>query len=73
VDNCLGKPTELRSPFKDAIRMTEATQLAVKATRFPGQELRWDKATLSFSNNEEAARTIVRRNYREGFAPPPVA
>ena len=72
VDNCLGKPTELRSPFKDAIRMTEATQLAVKATRFPGQELRWDKATLSFSNNEEAAKTIVRRNYREGFAPPPV-
>jgi predicted dehydrogenase len=72
VDNCIGVKTELRSPFKDAIRMTEATQLAVKATRFPGQELRWDKATLSFTNHEEATNTIVRRSYREGFAPPPV-
>ena len=72
VDNCLGKKTELRSPFKDAIRMTEATQLAVKATRFPGQELRWDKPTLSFTNHEEATKTIVRRSYRDGFAPPPV-
>lgn len=72
VDNCLGVKTELRSPFKDAIRMTEATQLAVKATRFPGQELRWDKPTLSFTNHEEATKTIVRRSYREGFAPPPV-
>jgi hypothetical protein len=72
VDNCIGVKTELRSPFKDAIRMTEATQLAVKATRFPGQELRWDKATLSFTNHEEATNTIVRRSYRDGFAPPPV-
>ena len=45
VDNCLGMKTELRTPFKDAVRMTEATLLAVKATRFPGQELRWDKST----------------------------
>jgi len=73
VDNCIGKQTELRSPFKDAIRMTEATQLAVKATRFPGQELRWDKATLTFSNNEAASKTIVRRTYREGFAPPQIS
>lgn len=72
VDNCLGVKTELRSPFKDAVRMTEAALLAVKATRFPGQELRWDKATLSFTNHEEATNTIVRRSYREGFAPPPV-
>jgi hypothetical protein len=72
VDNCLGIKTELRSPFKDAVRMTEATQLAVKATRFPGEELRWDKSTLSFSNHEEATKTIIRRSYRDGFAPPPV-
>ena len=72
VDNCLGKKTELRSPFKEAIRMTEAAQLAVKATRFPREELRWDKATLSFTNHDEATRTLVRRTYREGFAPPPV-
>jgi predicted dehydrogenase len=72
VDNCLGQKTELSSPFKDGIRMTEATQLAVKATRFPGEELRWDKATLSFTNHDEATRTLVRRTYRDGFAPPPV-
>ena len=72
VDNCLGKKTELRAPFKDAVRITEAALLAVKATRFPGQELRWDKSKLAFTNNEEATRTIVRRQYREGFAPPRV-
>jgi predicted dehydrogenase len=73
VDNCLGKKTELRSPFKDAIRMTEAALLAVKATRYPGQELRWDKPSLSFTNHAEASATLVRRTYREGFAPPAVA
>jgi predicted dehydrogenase len=72
VDNCLGKQTELRSPFKDAVRMTEAAILAVKASRFPGQELRWDKASLAFTNHREASDTIVRRQYREGFAPPRV-
>ena len=73
VDNCLGKKTELRSPFRDAIRMTEPALLAVKATRFPGQELRWDKSSLSFTNHAEATNTIVRRTYREGFAPPTVS
>jgi hypothetical protein len=72
VDNCHGKKTELRTPFKDAARITEATLLTVKATRFPGQELLWDKAKLAFSNNEQATRTLVRRQYRDGFAPPRV-
>ena len=72
VDNCLGKKTELRTPFKDGIRITEASQLAVKATRFPGQELLWDRSKLTFTNNAEATRTLVRREYREGFAPPKV-
>jgi hypothetical protein len=72
VDNCLGKKTELRTPFKDAVRMTEAALLSVKATRFPGQELLWDKAKLAFTNNAEATNTIVSRQYREGFAPPKV-
>ena len=72
VDNCLGKKTELRTPFKDAVRITEATLLAVKASRFPGQELLWDKSKLAFTNNAEATKTIVRRQYREGFAPPVV-
>jgi predicted dehydrogenase len=70
VDNCLGRKTELLTPFKDAVRITEATILGVKASRFPGQELLWDKATLSFTNHKEATETIVRRKYREGFAPP---
>ncbi|RMH03915.1 MAG: gfo/Idh/MocA family oxidoreductase [Planctomycetota bacterium] len=73
VDNIVGKKTELRTPFPDGVRITEAALLAVKATRFPGQELRWDRASLSFTNHEEATQTIVRREYREGFAPPTVA
>jgi len=72
VDNCIGKKTELRTPFKDAVRITEPTLLSVKATRFPGKELRWDKAKLAFTNNEEATKTIVKRAYRDGFAPPAV-
>lgn len=73
VDHCLGKTdVELRTPFRDAIRITEAALLTVKATRFPGQELLWDKSKLSFTNHEEATRTVVRRQYRDGFAPPKV-
>jgi predicted dehydrogenase len=70
VDNCLGKKTELLTPFKDAVRITEATILGVKASRYPGQELLWDKSRLAFTNHKEATETIVRRQYREGFAPP---
>ncbi|MEI6604599.1 MAG: Gfo/Idh/MocA family oxidoreductase [Verrucomicrobiota bacterium] len=72
VDNCLGKKTELRTPFKDAVRITEPVLLAVKATRFPGETLLWDKAKLAFTNNQKATDTIVRRDYRQGFAPPRV-
>lgn len=70
VDNCLGKKAELRAPFKDAVRITEAVLLAVKATRFPDQELFWNKSKLAFTNHAEATKTIVRRDYRAGFAPP---
>ncbi len=70
VDNCLGIETELRTPFKDAVRITEAALLAVKASRYPGEELAWDRANLRFTNHEEASKTLVRRAYREGFAPP---
>ncbi len=73
VDNCLGKKTELRTPFKDAVRITEPALLAVKATRFPGVELHWDKSKLAFTNHDEATKTIVKRAYRGGFAPPAVA
>lgn len=72
VDNCLGKKTELRTPFKDAIRITEPALLAVKATRFPGETLDWDKSKLTFTNSKKATDTVVSREYREGFAPPVV-
>ena len=70
IDNIVGEPTELRTPFTDGARITEAALLAVKATRFPGEELRWDKGALAFTNHGEATDTIVRRDYRPGFAPP---
>lgn len=73
VDRCLGRDTELRTPFRDGIRITEPALLAVKATRFPGRELAWDSGKLTFTNHPEATATIVRREYRDGFAPPVVA
>lgn len=72
VDNCLGRDTPLLTPFADGIRITEPALLAVKATRFPGQELQWDYSKLAFPNHPEATKTLVRRTYREGFAPPRV-
>jgi hypothetical protein len=47
--------------------------LAVKATRFPGQELRWDAENYRFTNNDKANQEILVRHYREGFAPPTVS
>ena len=73
VDNCLGKKTELRTPFADAIRITEPALLGVKATRFPGETLLWDHRKLAFTNSKKATDTIVRRSYREGFGPPRVS
>lgn len=72
VDKCLGKDIEPLTPFSKAVKITEATILGVRASRFPGQELLWDKAALRFTNHKEATETIVRRNYRQGFAPPRV-
>jgi hypothetical protein len=54
-------------------RITEPALLAVKATRFPGQELRWDAANFRFTNHEKANAEILSREYREGFAPPSVS
>lgn len=72
VDNCLGKKTELRTPFVDAIRITEPALLGVKASRFPGETLNWDKSKLAFTNNKKATETVVSREYRKGFEPPKV-
>ncbi len=73
ADNCLGDKKPLWTPFDIGWRITEPALLAVKATRFPGQELRWDAANFRFSNHEKANQQILSRNYREGFEPATVA
>ncbi len=74
VDKILGKPDAfVQTPFSYAARIAEAGLLCSKAGRFPNQELRWDKATLSFPNHAEATKTIVRREYRKGFELPAFA
>jgi hypothetical protein len=75
VDKILGKPEAfVQTPFSYGARIAEAGLLCSKAARFPGTELRWDRATLSFTNHEEATKTIVRRaEYRKAFELPSFA
>jgi predicted dehydrogenase len=70
ADNCLGQKKPLWTPLTIGWRITEPALLAVKATRFPDQELRWDAANFRFTNHDKANAEILSRNYREGFAPP---
>ncbi len=71
VDKILGKPDAfVQTPFSYAAGIAEAGLLCAKASRFPNQELRWDKATLTFPNHAEATKTIVRREYRKGYELP---
>jgi predicted dehydrogenase len=73
VDAILGKSEAfVQTPFSYSTGIAEAGLLCAKAARFPNQELRWDKATLTFTNNEEATKTIVRREYRKGFELPTI-
>lgn len=73
VDKIQGKPDAfVQTPFSAGVRMAEAGLLCSRAARFPGQELLWDKGTLSFTNHPEATKTIVSREYRSGFSPPSV-
>lgn len=70
IDKALGKDTPHRwCPFEDGLRCTEPGLLAVKAAKYPGQVLNWDRASLTFTNHDDATRTIVRRDYRSGFEP----
>ncbi|MEO0474344.1 MAG: Gfo/Idh/MocA family oxidoreductase [Planctomycetota bacterium] len=73
IEQALGD-TEVKvwTPFDAGLRMTECAILPAKASRFPGQELKWDKKTLTFTNSQEATDTIVRRDYRDGFELPKV-
>ena len=61
ADNCLGAKKPLWTPFDIGWRITEPA-LAVKATRFPGQELRWDAANFRFTNHDKANAEILSRN-----------
>lgn len=70
VDAAMGKKTpHLWCPFSAGLRCTEPGLLAVKAAKFPGQVLEWDRASLTFTNHPAATKSIVRRNYRKGFEP----
>ncbi len=73
VDNCHGAKKPLWTPFDIGVRITEPALLAVKATRFPGQELRWDGAAHRFTNHDQANKEIISRTYRPGFEPPKVS
>lgn len=73
ADNCLGAKKPLWAPFDIGWRITEPALLSVKATRYPGQELRWDGANFRFTNHDEANKTLLRREYRAGFAPPAIS
>jgi len=73
ADNCLGAKKPLWTPLTIGWRITEPALLATKATRFPGQELRWDAENFRFTNHDQANKEILSRPYREGFAPPAVS
>ena len=70
ADNCLGDKKPLWTPFQIGVRITEPALLAVKATRYPGQELLWDASQHRFTNHDMANEAILKRSYRQGFAPP---
>ena len=73
ADCCLGTKKPLWTPFDIGSRITEPALLAVKATRYPGEELRWDGKNYRFTNHNKANKEILKREYRKGFEPPKVA
>jgi predicted dehydrogenase len=73
ADNCLGAHKPLWTPFQIGWRITEPALLAVKATRYPGEDLRWDSKTCRFTNHDKANAEIIARKYRQGFEPPQVS
>lgn len=70
ADCCLGDVKPLWTPFDIGSRITEPALLATKATKYPDTELLWDGENYRFTNHDEANSTILKREYREGFAPP---
>ncbi|MEM7011791.1 MAG: Gfo/Idh/MocA family oxidoreductase [Verrucomicrobiota bacterium] len=73
ADCCLGTEKPLWTQFGIGSRITEPALLATKATKFPGVELHWDGENYRFTNHDEANKQLLKRDYREGFAPPEVS
>ena len=63
----------LHSLSAGQLAVSSSALLAVKAARYPNTELTWDRSRNMITNHEEANATIVRRTYRDGFAPPVIA
>ena len=71
VDRIVGRPDAfVQTPFAAGAGMAEAGLLCCRAARYPGKELRWDRASASFLGNQEATDAIVHRQYRMGFELP---
>ncbi|MCS6866986.1 MAG: Gfo/Idh/MocA family oxidoreductase [Gemmataceae bacterium] len=58
-----GQPS---TPFRYSGPLTEMVLLGCLATRFPQTDLKWDAATLRFTNHDQA-NAFVRKDYRRGF------
>ena len=56
---------EVTTPFAYGCSVTEAVLVGTVASRFPGEELTWDSAGLTF--NHQAADQFVQRKYRTGW------
>ena len=68
VDAVQGK-AKTSAHFGYAGPLTEAILLGGVASRFPGQELKWNAAGLEFTNKPEASK-FVRKAYRKGWDVP---
>ncbi|NOY43503.1 MAG: Gfo/Idh/MocA family oxidoreductase [Planctomycetes bacterium] len=64
ADVCRGEG-QVTTPFSYGCAVTEAVLVGTIATRFPGEELAWNSADLTF--NYDAANQLVRREYRPGW------
>ncbi len=69
VDTAIGEKSEHWTPFPVGLKITEGTILAVKATRFPDEELQWNCAANWLSPTIRKPRARLCRNYRKGFEP----
>lgn len=65
VDACL-TGTQASANFDYAAPLTESVLLGCLATSFPNESLKWDSASMKFSNSEKAT-ALVKRSYRKGW------